>query len=913
MIVKKQGNEGSKAEKIEKTNAWFLLAVSFFVKVTVLRKEDDKIIDAITRPLFTVPLLLQRIPLDCISLISSVLLTVWIPALRRNAAEYTEAWEQDSAKVCPEEAMYFLGNIAFVPHLLSKLPSSRLPKTLREQPEQSEEALGGLVNVAADLVSLWVRLCRKANTVEKSNLGATLTFHPLFHWSMSRVDPAAAVPSVAAALLDQIAFLWKYRFLGLAFDRFQVEPGSLETMPPEAIEGVVTSCQLYLCLQKVLSRKACVECDMAIAFHLPCIPAKLWRVVQAVAACGADMDDNYSSTSTSVSQQSNFISKDSTTHRRKRKSSSLLSLLSGLMPSSRSSKSLLGTWSSTSSLTAAPGTLGEWSNAVHDVSAVPVDLFVLFCRGALPLFQTLDDSEVHDKERPFLKRELCDMSKALNSFLFSVEMFPRKEVTESNEVSSKYSELCGLASGIVGNLFRRHCRRSLGPDKLWKISDCESRSFAQALRNKDPAAWQVLYHIPHAVPFEFRLETLRDFIKQYRGGEGTPDPRRRSFYLQVSRKNLVGDAISGIQKLPKEKLKNTEIRIQFVNELGLAEAGIDQAGVSKEFVEEVSKVFFSPDYGLFCATEHTKQLYPNPHARIICGGDYLAMYEVAGVVIGKALCDGINVDVPFTDFVLLSLAGGTPSINELSSFDPVLYKNLICVKEYDGDVEDLGLSFTVTDEVLGQMVTKDLIPGGGDVTNRNRLEYVHYMADYHLNGRIRQHLQAFIRGFLWMVPRSLLRCFSVAELRLIIAGVDADFDLDDLRRHTVYYGGYHDNHQSIRWLWKTVREMESDDKRAFLKFVTSSSKPPLSGFGSLQPPFSVRCVQPDETEATEDAPSIMRSLGTLMGMTPGIDTRRLPTSSTCFNLLKLPLYKSRSVLKERLLYAIRSGAGFELS
>eukprot|EP00729_Bicosta_minor_P000348 gene348-15252_t len=46
---------------------------------------------------------------------------------------------------------------------------------------------------------------------------------------------------------------------------------------------------------------------------------------------------------------------------------------------------------------------------------------------------------------------------------------------------------------------------------------------------------------------------------------------------------------------------------------------------------------------------------------------------------------------------------------------------------------------------------------------------------------------------------------------------------------------------------------------------------------------------------------------------PGTDTSRLPTSSTCFNLLKLPIYKSRRALKEKLLYSINSGAGFELS
>ena len=40
---------------------------------------------------------------------------------------------------------------------------------------------------------------------------------------------------------------------------------------------------------------------------------------------------------------------------------------------------------------------------------------------------------------------------------------------------------------------------------------------------------------------------------------------------------------------------------------------------------------------------------------------------------------------------------------------------------------------------------------------------------------------------------------------------------------------------------------------------------------------------------------------------------RLPTSSTCMNLLKLPKYTSKKMLREKLLYAIEAAAGFELS
>jgi hypothetical protein len=56
------------------------------------------------------------------------------------------------------------------------------------------------------------------------------------------------------------------------------------------------------------------------------------------------------------------------------------------------------------------------------------------------------------------------------------------------------------------------------------------------------------------------------------------------------------------------------------------------------------------------------------------------------------------------------------------------------------------------------------------------------------------------------------------------------------------------------------------------------------------------------------------SAGLLAGL-PGSssDVDRLPSASTCYNMLKLPNYRRRDTLKAKLLYAISSGAGFELS
>ena len=66
-------------------------------------------------------------------------------------------------------------------------------------------------------------------------------------------------------------------------------------------------------------------------------------------------------------------------------------------------------------------------------------------------------------------------------------------------------------------------------------------------------------------------------------------------------------------------------------------------------------------------------------------------------------------------------------------------RNLLFVKNYSGDVTELGLDFSVVNEVLGMTSHVELKPGGEHivVNNSNRIEYVHLMADYKLNKQVK--------------------------------------------------------------------------------------------------------------------------------------------------------------------------------
>jgi HECT-domain (ubiquitin-transferase) len=81
----------------------------------------------------------------------------------------------------------------------------------------------------------------------------------------------------------------------------------------------------------------------------------------------------------------------------------------------------------------------------------------------------------------------------------------------------------------------------------------------------------------------------------------------------------------------------------------------------------------------------------------------------------------------------------THTHTHISQFTTLLHRNLVFLKRYHGDsIEDLCLTFTVTDEAFGSTTETELVPGGASrsVTARNRLEYVNRVAKYYLVDRV---------------------------------------------------------------------------------------------------------------------------------------------------------------------------------
>lgn len=394
----------------------------------------------------------------------------------------------------------------------------------------------------------------------------------------------------------------------------------------------------------------------------------------------------------------------------------------------------------------------------------------------------------------------------------------------------------------------------------------------------------VLHNIPFAIPFEIRVSIFRHFVANDMISQGYDRYGRRGrLRVSVRRDHIAED---GFDRLGDADLK-APIEIVFIDQFGQEEAGIDGGGVFKEFLTSLCKEVFDRDRGLWLANKKN-ELYPNPHS-YAKEPHSLNWYRFIGRVLGKALYEGILVDVAFAGFFLAKWLGKQSFLDDLASLDPDLYNGLIFLKHYNGNPEDLSLTFTVDEEDLGVTKTTELIPNGSNipVTRENRLQYITLVSHYRLTKQIRLQSEAFFEGLSQMIDTKWLRMFNQQELQILLGGVDTPIDLDDLRSHTNYGGLYDDNHPTIVMFWNVVNTFNQDQRKALLRFVTSCSRPPLLGFKELVPNFAIR-----------DA---------------GSDEARLPTSSTCVNLLKLPRYQSEKTLRDKLLQAIYSGAGFDLS
>ncbi|EFJ20124.1 hypothetical protein SELMODRAFT_443962 [Selaginella moellendorffii] len=517
----------------------------------------------------------------------------------------------------------------------------------------------------------------------------------------------------------------------------------------------------------------------------------------------------------------------------------------------------------------------------------------VFCPVFSHLLFSMDNDEFYNMKQPIsiedVKQLVLILKEGLWQLLWVMPFKPSAFVASDIFVFQNMRQFfINVSASLLAELHDRNSKRQFAPSHTFHAREAIEESFFHQAEGENTKAREVLNRAPFLIPFTLRV---RVYTAQ-RTAARQNTSRQYGLQIKVQRDRIIEDAFMQFNVLSDESLRGT-IRVSYVNELGAEEAGVDGGGIFKDFMENITSAGFDIQYGLFKETaDHL--LYPNPASHMV-NDEHLQYFEFFGKILGKAMFEGILVDIPFAMFFLRKLRKKHNYLHDLPSLDPELYKNLLFLKNNPNMVQQLGLYFVIEDNEYGEQLEVELLPGGKDiqVTKDNVYRYIHLVANHRLNHQIRQQSNHFLRGFQQLISPEWLDMFNEHELQILISGFEDAMDIDDLHHNVNYGGGYHENHPVIQMFWDTVKALDANMQRKFLKFVTGCSRGPLLGFKYLEPRFCIQKTAPEG--AAEEA----------------LD--RLPTSATCLNLLKLPPYKSKDTIREKLLYAIAAEAGFDLS
>ncbi|XP_060721111.1 ubiquitin-protein ligase E3C-like [Tachysurus vachellii] len=277
----------------------------------------------------------------------------------------------------------------------------------------------------------------------------------------------------------------------------------------------------------------------------------------------------------------------------------------------------------------------------------------------------------------------------------------------------------------------------------------------------------ILNELFFVVPFEERVKMFQRLIYTDKR-----DVQWRNSFINITiRMNYIYE--DAYDKLSPENEPNLKkrIRVKLLNDHGQEEVKVVRGAICCEFFSELLKSGFNPNQGFFRTTDEGL-LYPSPAAEMLIGKSFTRHYYFLGRILGKALYENMLVELPFASFFLAKLLGTSTDVDirHLASLDPEMFRNLLFLKSYEGDVEDLGLNFTIVNNDLGEAQVVELKPGGNDipVTTVNRIAYIHLVADYRLNKQIRAQCLAFRQGLAEVLNLDWLRMFDQQEIQVLL-------------------------------------------------------------------------------------------------------------------------------------------------
>ena len=350
--------------------------------------------------------------------------------------------------------------------------------------------------------------------------------------------------------------------------------------------------------------------------------------------------------------------------------------------------------------------------------------------------------------------------------------------------------------------------------------------------------------------------------------------------IHISRQDFFFDSMQKILAMDSQELRS-EFQIEF-----LGEKSQDAGGLTKEWLNLLIAELLSDNFNVFRLAYTGEQRY-----KITQNSLDPEFYILSGRIIGKALLENIPINCPLSFLVLKHVLGIEVTHEDIKYIDSDVERAIEFIKS--NSIQDVIYeTFSVSDET-GKVY--ELLPDGRfmEVNDDNKEVYIDLRLEYELNTSILMAVNWLKEGIFSVFPKEFIAGLTPQELDQLICG-NPIVDLYEWKLHTEYRGEFNDGHAVVRWFWDVLDELDQDDLRGLLMFVTGTDRVPVGGFQNL------KTTRGEPAKFTLEPFPYSRAA--------------LPRAHTCFNRMDLPLYRSKAEMKRSIVEVIKNhtfGFGLE--
>lgn len=385
-------------------------------------------------------------------------------------------------------------------------------------------------------------------------------------------------------------------------------------------------------------------------------------------------------------------------------------------------------------------------------------------------------------------------------------------------------------------------------------------------------------------PLGTRLDICRQLLAR--------EKKDQKLVVKVQREDLIGTTLNALAQLPTSAMRKM-FCVEFIGEI--AE---DYGGPRRDFFASLGGVMVkdlpehwrrTPNGSLAPVADVITSESPKAARRGLAQAEDL--YRACGRACALAVRHKDTLGEEFAHFFLHQVARDDTvgleelqkQLSEADADDVRSHKEILTKGISETGLEGQTLSRTIT----GSFTEVELVPGGKNLplTDDNKAQWLELHLHNKLYGSLKHAADAFRQGILDVFGGTRRTCpllvlLTPIELGKLWAGSPVNDEA--LKRWEAVTTVSDEVNRQASWLWEVLQESDDGQRAKVLKFSTGSGRIGQGGLSSFE-------VQP--ADGGDDA---------------------LPRAMTCANMLQLPRYSSKDVLKTQLSKATELCDSFQI-